>query len=53
MVKAWPKASMTMVLDMPTDHYKYHDTTESLNLPILRMATCPPADSIGLLRRSR
>lgn len=53
MVKDEPKASMTIVLDMPTDHYRYHEITESLNLPILRMATYPPAESNGLLSNSR
>ena len=39
MLKDWPKASMTMALVKPTDHCKYHEATESLNLPILRIAT--------------
>ena len=44
---------MTMALEMPTDHCRYQETTELLNLPFLRMATSPPADIIGLLRRIR
>ena len=42
---------MTMAHVMRTAHCRYHETTESLNFFIDRMAIVPPADKNGINKR--
>jgi len=44
-----PVLSIMIAHVMRSDHYKYQETTESLNFFILRIAIVPPADRNGLI----